>query len=153
MDNLFLLIWIYSVLTDHAPFMVEGNSMEPTLLSEQIFLIDKDLSVPQDISRGDVIVFSNGDDYFYVKRVIGMPGESLKLEDESVQIKDQDGVFRPFEEPYVKEVFDYGDERFFIVPENEYFVMGDNRGQSRDSRFFEDPYIDESMIYGKYIWP
>ncbi len=153
MTNLILLIHVVSVFFAYSPFMVEGDSMEPNLHSNQVFLIDK-LQFKQDgLERGDVIVFSFDQEYFYVKRIIGLPGESVLLEDSEVKIKDETGKYQALEESYLPKEFSYGAERFFKVPENHYFVLGDNRSGSKDSRSFKDPYIDQNVIFGKYVYP
>jgi len=150
------LIWMIAVkLSLYSPFMVEGDSMLPTLPNQEIFLIDKSVeNKPEDLKRGDIIVFSFDDKYYYVKRLIGLPGEYLKINAEGVWIKGSDGNFQLLNEFYLGgRKFKYGDERYFIVPEKQYFVLGDNRDHSKDSRYFEPPYVQLGQIYGKYIFP
>lgn len=129
--------------------------MLPTLQDHQIFLIDKDFSQEGGLKRGDVIVFSFDGKYFYVKRVIGLPGETVKMGGSKIQIKTAGGVYQTLVEPYLLgKNFDYGDDRYFIVPAGqEYFVLGDNRPHSEDSRFFVYPFIKLKDIYGRYIYP
>lgn len=95
--------------------------------------------------RGDIVIF-NPQDYpgqHYIKRVIGLPGETVEGRDGLVYIDGQ-----PLEEPYVKEKLE---ENFgpFAVPEDSYFVMGDNRNNSNDSRFWEHPFVEKKDILGK----
>ncbi len=95
--------------------------------------------------RGDIVIF-NPQDYpgqHYIKRVIGLPGETVEGRDGLVYIDGQ-----PLEEPYVKEKLE---ENFgpFTVPEDSYFVMGDNRNNSNDSRFWEHPFVEKKDILGK----
>jgi signal peptidase I len=154
MSNLFFWIFIISALQNYSPFLVEGNSMLPNLQANEIILIDKQVERADGLQRGDIIVFSFDQNYFYVKRVIGLPGDSIEIKKNQVKLKNQDGQYRELNEPYLHgEVFNYGDERFFKVPQGKYFVMGDNRDSSKDSRYFVDPYVDRSMIYGKYVYP
>ncbi|MBD3270107.1 signal peptidase I [Candidatus Peregrinibacteria bacterium] len=150
MSNFYLIWMLVGLMINVTPYMVEGDSMYPNLETGDVFLIDQRLG---EIERGDVIVFSYDDEYYYVKRVIGLPGETVKIEDEQVFIRNEEGRYESLNEPYLAQAFDYGDERFFKVPEGEYFVMGDNRDSSRDSRYFTDPYIGSNLISGKYIWP
>ena len=110
--------------------IVEGSSMEPNLHDGQRLLINKiAYSNPQ---RGDVIIFppphvANPEKDF-IKRIIGLPGELIEIKDGVVYINDS-----PLDEPYI--VDNAGiDLPLTVVPDGEYFVLGDNRGNSSDSR-------------------
>lgn len=138
------------------PFLVEGQSMEPTMRDKEVFLIDRNIHHQGEIKRGDVIVFSFDGEYFYVKRVIGMPGDTVRIKGQQVELKKAgEDSFHIFPEPYLMgEQSYYGDERYFLVPaEDEYFVMGDNRSHSKDSRTFAYPFVKLEQIYGRYIYP
>jgi signal peptidase I len=124
-------------------FRVEGPSMRPTLTSGQFLWVNKAayfewngeyvFGGPQ---RGDIAVLRSpdtSDDVDLIKRIIGMPGDSVRVQHGLVFINDQ-----PLDEPYVwlHATYDYpalGGE--VVVPEGEYFVLGDNRSNSRDSHF------------------
>ncbi|MDF2873255.1 MAG: Signal peptidase [Anaerocolumna sp.] len=97
--------------------------------------------------RGDIIVFNFPDDETqqYLKRIIGLPGETIDIKDGKVYI---DGSTTPLEENYLKEtpVGDYGP---YTVPEDSYFLMGDNRNDSLDSRFWENTFATKDEIIGK----
>ena len=100
------------------------------------------LNEPQ---RGDIIIFKYPDDESvnYVKRVIGLPGETVLIEDGEVYI---DGEV--IEEPYLDTVT-LGYYGPYTVPEGCYFVMGDNRNDSRDSRFWDNTYVAKDKIVAK----
>lgn len=113
-------------------YQVQGPSMTPTLLNTQYILVDKVdyyLHAPQ---RGDVIVFvappNPSEDY--VKRIIGLPGDTVRIDvNGNVYV---DGVH--IDEPYVNDLTNpYGPHTWIVAP-NDYFVLGDNRGDSSDSR-------------------
>jgi signal peptidase I len=155
MSSFLFMCFLVSRLIFITPFLVEGQSMEPTMKDREIFLIDRNIH-QGDIKRGDIIVFSFDGQYYYVKRVIGMPGDTIRTKDDQVDLKTAaDGVYKNLLEPYLAgKKFYYGDERFFLVPESDqYFVMGDNRAHSKDSRSFSYPFVKLDQIYGRYIYP
>ncbi len=130
---------------------VDGPSMEPTLYTDErmaVTIFSYYFNSPQ---RGDVVVTKYPEDKRnFVKRVIGLPGETLKIENGKVYI---DGV--ELDEPYINEAIfnDYGD---ITIAEGKYMVMGDNRNNSRDSRFINVGPLDEELIVGKaqyVVWP
>jgi signal peptidase I len=128
--------------------------MEPNLHTQELFVIDRSAESLHNLKRGDVTVFSFDNSYYYVKRVIGLPGETLKISSDGVAVKGSDGNFQLLSEPYLPaKKYNYGDERIYIVPEGEYFMLGDNRDNSKDSRYFAYPYVALRYIYGKYIFP
>lgn len=101
--------------------------------------------------RGDIVVFKYPDDETedYIKRIIGLPGETIEVKDGTVYI---DG--EALEENYLKEEPD-GDAGPFEVPEDHYFMMGDNRNISWDARYWDNKYVHIDKIYGKALckWP
>ncbi len=144
------------------PFLVDGPSMEPTLQDGQIFILDQkayEAALPQ---RGDVVVFSADEepDYFYVKRVIGLPGERVSVKTQSIDITDVNGKTFTLDESYLKDVaqlekalytYKPGFVQHYVVPADKYFVLGDNRLHSLDSRSFRQPFIAKNRLKGKYI--
>lgn len=118
------------------PFIVSGASMDPTFKNGQYLIVDElsyNISNPE---RGDVAIFKypkNPSQYF-IKRVIGLPGETVSINDQGkVFIKDaNDNLILTLNEPYVEYQKDEPAER--ILKPGEYFVMGDNRSGSFDSR-------------------
>jgi len=129
--------------------------MEPSLEEGQRLLVNKAVYKFHEPERGDVIVFhpshNPGDEY--IKRIIGLPGESVEIKQGTVYIHKQDGNVLPLDELYIKEV----PSRPFngnTIPENEYFVLGDNRNNSNDSR--NGWTVKREDIIGKAwlsIWP
>lgn len=97
--------------------------------------------------RGDIVVFPFPDDeeLDYIKRIIGLPGETIEGKNGLVYI---DGV--ALKEPYVKEALD-SDFGPYRVPENSYFMMGDNRNNSLDSRYWENKFLKGNKIEGKAV--
>lgn len=117
------------------PFVVDGESMYPTFKNSDYLIIDQLSYRFAEPSRGDVIVFRypNDPSVFYIKRVIGLPGESVRIERGVVTITKTDGSTLTLDESYVV----HEDATYTltsIVGNDEYFVMGDNRPRSSDSR-------------------
>lgn len=152
------------------PMTVPTPSMVPTILVGDRLLIDKfsyrnhfrqglGLAASRSIERGDVVVFKYPEDpkVLYVKRAIGLPGETIQIRDKQVYI---DG--RPIDEPY--KYHSEGDARTggfhsfsrrdnygpLLVPQGHYFMMGDNRDDSRDSRYWGT--LPENMIVGRPLF-
>lgn len=128
---------------------VSGTSMHPTLLDGEHLLIEKISYKLSEINRFDIVVFkpfNNDTSEFYVKRVIGLPGETVYIEDNVIYI---DG--EPLDENYGgNEVTEPKDmEQSILLGEDEYFVLGDNRGVSKDSRDSSVGAIDKDSIIGK----
>lgn len=104
--------------------------------------------------RGDIIIFKFPDDESqnYVKRVIGCPGDTVKIEGGKVYVNGE-----LLEEDYLKETWTVATGPYtFEVPEDSYFVMGDNRNNSYDGRYWTNTYVKKSKILGKAIfryWP
>lgn len=132
------------------PFYVKGPSMEPTFYEHEYLIIDElsyRFRVP---ARGEVIVFKypeNPQEYF-LKRIIGLPGETVKVAEGGVTIYNKEhpeGVI--IDEKYLPANLKTAGERRTILGENQYFVLGDNRPNSHDSRGFGP--VDKSLIVGR----
>jgi signal peptidase I len=129
---------------------VSGLSMEPHINSGEYVLINTLAYRFAPPARGDIIVFKHTTDApeVYIKRVIGIPGDRVRIDDGIVYVN---GV--KLDEPYVR----YGDQRTFpevTVPPDSVYVLGDNRGHSDDSRFFGP--VADSDVRGRAlagIWP
>ena len=123
---------------------VDGPSMQDTLFTSQVTAVDKLLYRLAPLRRGQIVIcqYPNSKDY-YIKRVIGLPGETLRIENGVVYIGNA-----PLEEPYLA----HPSEQTLgpvDIPENSYFVMGDNRANSHDSRA-EGP-IEKGSISGHVV--
>ncbi|UFX82819.1 signal peptidase I [Candidatus Absconditicoccus praedator] len=121
------------------PFTVVGHSMDPTFKEGDFIVVDKISPRFSDFERGDIIVFVPPQkDVNYIKRIIGMPGETIKLNDGYVYVCDGDGEnCERLDEPYLENQGVTGPEcnvDEFEVGSGGYFVLGDNRDQSTDSR-------------------
>lgn len=134
------------------PFYVQGASMEPNFFDHEYLIIDEISYRFEAPSRGDIIVFRYPRDpkQFFIKRIIGLPGEELQISDNIVTIYSSeypDGVV--LEETYLAKDTHTSANLRVSLNEDEYYVMGDNRASSLDSRGFGP--IQESSIIGK-VW-
>ena len=142
----FIIIFLYQ------PVKVEGTSMMPGLEDQERIFVNKFVYRWEPIQRGDIVVFRYPRDTSksYIKRVIGVAGDRVRIEDGLVYVNDQ-----ALEEDYVPG--EYADARSYpeiVVPTNSYFVLGDHRTMSNDSRDFGP--VGERYIYGKAVfgyWP
>ena len=136
----------------YQPVKVEGNSMLPELTDQERIFINKFIYRFENIQRGDVVVFWYPLDpaKSYIKRVIGLPGETVRLVNGDVFVNG-----RKLDEPYVPS--EYRDEQNIgpiHIPPGEFFVMGDHRSSSNDSRIWGN--VERRFIYGKAVfvyWP
>ncbi len=143
-----LIVFIYQ------PVKVEGTSMMPGLTDqERIFINKYEYKLGTDsIARGDLVVFHFPLDpsQSYIKRVIGIPGDVVEIVDGTVFVNGNE-----ISEPYVLPEFrDHLSTPRTVVPMNNYFVLGDHRNSSNDSRTWG--FVDRSKIYGKAVfiyWP
>jgi signal peptidase I len=117
------------------PFVVDGASMHPTFEHLDYLIVDEFVYYLREPARGEVIVFRYPADpsIFYIKRIIGVPGETVAINRGAVSVTTTDGVTMQLSEPYIVND-DATYTRSFTLNEGEYFVMGDNRPNSSDSR-------------------
>jgi signal peptidase I len=137
-------------------FVVEGSSMNFTLHDGQQLLVNKIVYRFHEPERGDIIVFHPPpeiDEDDFIKRIIGLPGEKVVIANGKVIIHKADGSLMQLDEPYITRPANR-DFEGGIIPEGEYFVMGDNRVNSSDSRTGWT--LKEEDIIGKAwisVWP
>src|ERR1700739_1294122 len=142
----FIIIFLYQ------PVKVEGTSMMPSLEDQERIFVNKFVYRLEPIERGDIVVFRYPRDpsKSYIKRVIGMAGDRIRIDGGQVYVNGQ-----ALDESYVPP--EYTDSRSYpesVVPTQSYFVLGDHRSMSNDSRDFGS--VNQSFIYGKAVfgyWP
>ena len=152
--DLFLALGLAMVIIIflYQPVKVEGTSMAPLLSDQERIFINKFVYRFEPIERGDVVVFWYPLDRSksFIKRVIGLPGEYIEVRQGRVLVNG-----KRLMEPYVPPQFaDSGSYGPITVPVDEYFVMGDHRVSSNDSRMFGP--VENKYIYGKAVfayWP
>lgn len=128
---------------------VVNFSMQPTLDQGFYLLVNRMAYRFGEPKRGEIVIFHhNGDDTEdYIKRMIGLPGDHIVLENGKVSVNGQ-----VLEEPYIAEFS--GDSGEWVVPEGKYFVLGDNRNHSSDSKDWG--FVDQDWLVGKALviyWP
>jgi signal peptidase I len=142
----FIIVFLYQ------PVKVEGTSMLPGLEDQERIFINKFVYRFESVTRGDIVVFHYPYDpsKSYIKRVIAVPGDRVRIDEGQVYVNDQ-----RLREPYVPS--DYRDERSYpeiTIPTGKFFVLGDHRSLSNDSREFGP--VAGGYIYGKAVfsyWP
>lgn len=130
---------------------VKGASMEPTLYEDHRLFVSKASYWANDPDYEDIVIIDISIGTEYVKRVVGKGGDTIEIRDSVVY---RNGV--AIEEDYLAEGVTYQDFELVTVPEGHYFVMGDNRPRSKDSRSADVGFIAREKIEGKVvciIWP
>ncbi|PIQ76584.1 signal peptidase I [Candidatus Peregrinibacteria bacterium CG10_big_fil_rev_8_21_14_0_10_49_24] len=170
--NIVIIVTIVVVIRTFlvSPFQVEGSSMVGTLEHREYIIINKLAYYIGSPNRGDVVVFRPPNDMkkHYVKRIIGIPGDTVILRDGYVYVQEKGGAEVKLQEDYLNErnkghtyshppTSGNTEERRYEVPEGSYFLLGDNRQGSLDSRSFSDdngnfiPFVEEGNIKG-LVW-
>ena len=129
-------------------FIVDGLSMEPTLHDKELILLQKNSYTKNDPKRGDVVVVEypgDPENKKYVKRVVGLPSEKMTIRTGKVYINDQ-----LLEEDYIPFGVTTEPNKQVILSNTEYYLMGDNRTVSNDSRVFGP--VEKRFVWGKAIW-
>lgn len=145
---LFLFIYVVSIT------QVVGNSMSPNLQSGEILFLNKVKYRYSDVKRGDIISLDYADTKYLIKRVIGLPGDTVSIKNSVVYINNE-----KYEEPYLPNDLRYADFSledigYSVIPEGMYLVLGDNRADSLDGR--DIGLIGKDAINGKIslrFWP
>lgn len=124
---------------------VPTGSMESTIMVGDRLIGNRLAYLFSDPKRGDIVIFKcpDNEEETYIKRVIGLPGETIRIEDGVLYINDE-----VYEEDYLNEPM-LGSYGPFTVPEGHYFMMGDNRNHSWDSRKWTNHYVAKNKIFGK----
>ncbi|HKK95689.1 MAG TPA: signal peptidase I [Anaerovoracaceae bacterium] len=149
-DILIALVIAIIVLQFIKPTIVKESSMEPTLYENNYILLNRQAYAFDEPNRGDIIVFKseildkNGNKKWLIKRIVGIPGDVITIANGKVQING-----KLFEEDYLKDGVTDGELIGYEVPSDEYFVMGDNRLVSLDSRYDEVGTVEKDRITGK----
>lgn len=139
------------------PVVVTGTSMEPTLKDKDIgfsYIITKNLF---GVARSEVVtVYVEADDQYLVKRVVGLPNETIFAKDGVIYINDEPIVEDYLDQNYINNIIKGSNQEFtndfekITIPSDHYFLMGDNRPRSRDSRdygpFHKDQIISNSLL-------
>ncbi len=152
-DILFALVTaIFVVIFIIQPVKVEGTSMQPRLADQERIFINRFIYRFTDIQRGDVVVFWYPKDRSksFIKRILAVPTDEVEIRHGSVYVNNI-----RVDEPYLRaEYRDYSSFQKAVVPPDRYFVLGDHRNSSNDSRNWG--FVPRDLIYGKAIfsyWP
>lgn len=157
----FFLMFRVVFFNGHVP----SGSMEPTIHTDDFIFGNRLAYKFKEPKRGDIIIFNHATDYNsskmrLIKRVIGLPGDTViitdghvyingELYDESKYLSDSVTTYAYYNDDPNDPTHDY---REYVVPQGHYFVLGDNRENSRDSRLWYEPYVPKSEIESKYLF-
>ena len=128
---------------------IPSESMEDTIMTGDRIFGNRLAYINKDPQRFDIVIFKYPDDetQLFIKRVIGLPGETVEIRDGKVYI---DGAETPLDDSFTPEPpqANWGPE---VVPEGSYFMLGDNRNRSKDSRFWTNTFVKKEKILGKAV--
>ena len=137
-------------------YRVDGSSMNETFQDGDRVIVNKLMNYFTDYTNGDVIVFNATQEDLHIKRIIGKPGDMVRVRDKTIFINDE-----VYEEPYIDHPFGARVNEYLVsdlngeaIPEGQYIVLGDNRTNSRDSRHYG--LVDRESIIGEVqvkVWP
>ncbi|MCD7904280.1 MAG: signal peptidase I [Clostridiales bacterium] len=130
---------------------VPSGSMKDTINEGDRLVANRLSYLFSDPQRFDIVVFKfpDNEDLYYIKRIIGLPGETVEIKDGKVYI---DGSEEPLDDSFIKEPMYVEADTVYEVPEDSYFMLGDNRNNSADSRKWVNKYVKRNKILGKAIF-
>lgn len=130
---------------------VPSGSMENTIMTGDRVIGSRLSYKFGDPERGDIVIFKfpDNEDIYYVKRIIGMPGDTVDVVDGQVYLN---GSKEPLEEPYIREPMIPEEPMHFEVPEDSYLMLGDNRNYSSDARRWKNTYVKRDKIIAKVMF-
>ena len=140
----FVFVWFFGQQVSTV-----GDSMKPVLRNGDVVLVNRVIYNATTPKRGDVIVFKpkgNNNIHYYIKRVIGLPGETITIENNEICINGET-LEEDYDTTIIEDIGYLTDE--VTLDEDEYFVLGDDRGNSEDSRHLEVGNVKRMYIYGK----
>ena len=145
---IFLVVFALNKLV-YINAVIPSESMQTTIMKGDRIIGSRLAYKSKDPQRFDIVIFKYPDDesQLFIKRLIGLPGETVEIRDGKVYI---DGAQEPLDDSFVPEV-PTGDYGPYKVPENSYFMLGDNRENSRDSRFWDNTFVTFDQIVGKAV--
>ena len=134
---------------------IPSESMETTVMKGDQLFGNRLAYNKEDPERFDIVIFKFPDDesQLFIKRIIGLPGETVTIKDGEVYINDDP---TPLDDSFLNETMETPEELTFTVPEDSYFMMGDNRNNSWDSRYWDDHFVERDQILAKAgfrYWP
>lgn len=142
------LILKYCVI---ANAVVPTGSMLNTIHEGDRVIASRLAYVKEEPQRYDIVIFKYPDDedQYYVKRIIGLPGETVEVVNGVVYVTKTDGKTIQLDDSFVTKETPVGDYGPYTVPQGSYFMMGDNRNHSEDSRFWKNKFVKKEKIVGK----
>lgn len=147
--TMFAIVLLYTQVLINA--YLPSESMENTLMTGDRVIGNRlAYKLGKDPERFDIAIFHAPDDegVLYIKRIIGLPGEKVTIKNGKVYINDS---AEPLEDSFIKEKMEKEPDAEYNVPEGCYFMLGDNRNESLDSRFWDNPYVAKDKIVAKAV--
>lgn len=145
-----LILFLYVVSITQ----VVGNSMYPTLENQEVLVLNKAAYRFSDVKRGDIISLSYADTKYLIKRVVGLPGDTIEFKDNTLYINGEVYDETYLNDDVITDDFSLKDIGYDVIPEDMYLVLGDNRQNSMDGR--DIGLISKKDIIGKIairFWP
>lgn len=153
MTNLTITLLLYPVVSlvrnnIFEPFMIQGSAMAPNYVQGKYLIVKK---WGNNYGRGDVVAFKYPYDTskIFIKRIVGIPGETIEIKNNQIFVEDVSGKKESINEPYLEDSAITPDMDPYKIGQNQYFVLGDNRSFSSDSRDWGS--VPEGLIVGKVI--